>query len=136
MNYIKFKIWEILLLVYCYFSEIKELAVLIFIFSCFDFLTGVWKSKKINQPITSKRMRDSVTKSIVYGIALIVAFMVQKHIVKDLGVISFFNIVAYFIASVEVKSIYENLTIISGVKFIEVIKNHIDKTIYSNNKKN
>jgi phage-related holin len=76
-----------------------------------DFITGVLAARKREEPINSKKMRNSVTKGIGYMVAILVAYLMQKAFIKDFEVM---KIVAALIAFIELKSIDENLESLTG----------------------
>lgn len=88
-----------------------------------DFITGIWKSRKINQTITSKRMSDSIAKFVLYGLGVIVTYVLQHHIAKDLVNIMF--LFGGLVCTRETKSIIENIEIITNTKIWFYIKDHV-----------
>jgi p-aminobenzoyl-glutamate transporter AbgT len=77
-----------------------------------DFVGGIWKALKNKEPITSRRMRETVAKLAGYMLALLAAFAVD-HIL-DSGEISLARLAAAGLAIVEIKSLAESLTVILG----------------------
>jgi Flp pilus assembly protein TadB len=49
----------------------------------FDFFWGCAASKKINKPILSGRMRDTLVKVAIYGSSLLVVFSIEKSIHEE-----------------------------------------------------
>ena len=88
-----------------------------------DFLTGVWKAKKQGESITSKRMADSITKVILYTVGIIVTYVLQHHIGKDMVNIMF--LFGALICTRETKSIMENIEIITKTKIWFIIKDSV-----------
>lgn len=78
-----------------------------------DFATGIWKSLKRDEKITSRAMSRTVTKMLAYQMAIVTGFLLEKFMLSDSVPVS--KIVAGAIGMVEGKSILENLSIISGV---------------------
>lgn len=105
--------------------------VLFLIFA--DVVTGIMASYKRNKikfkvfsweswkHITSKRLGDTINKSLVYLLVILCAFIVGTHImqIEGLYVTKFF---AGAIALREIKSLVENGEIILGGGFISVLK--------------
>lgn len=77
-----------------------------------DFCTGVWRAYKVKSPVTSAGFRRTVTKSVVYLVAVLAAFLVEHFLMADFIPVS--KIVAGFIGVVELKSILENSNAILG----------------------
>lgn len=88
-----------------------------------DFITGIWKAKKLNEVLTSKRMGDSITKVILYAIGIIVMYVLQHHIGRDLINVMF--LFAALVCTRETKSIVENIEIITDTKIWFIIKEQV-----------
>ena len=99
---------------------VKPIMVTIGILLFFDFLTGVWSSIKNGEEINSKRMGATVTKMILYQMAILSAFLVEKFIITQLPLT---ELVAGFLSLIELKSISENVFKITGINFFSSIKN-------------
>lgn len=95
--------------VYC--APLVTSMIVVTVFVAMDYLTGIQASKKRNLPITSKRRKDTVTKTLAYQATLISAHLVEKHFLPEFPVL---KLVAGFVAYVEVTSIDENVKIITG----------------------
>jgi len=118
-----------------YFSPIQTLFNLIFVLVLIDFITGVWsaiikngvwKQYCVHIPfkkdpfcfrlplagLNSRTMKRSVIKILCYNIAILVTFLIENIIFGSGIVIT--KWVTGFISLVEVASIFENLTKISG----------------------
>ncbi len=77
-----------------------------------DFIVGSYASIKKNEPITSERIANTISKFFIYNLVVLSAFLLEKYIVKE---IPFQRIIAGFIAIAEVKSIMENFNDIYGI---------------------
>lgn len=77
-----------------------------------DLVLGVWASKKQSIPITSAAFGRTVTKLLVYEVAIALAFLAQHYLMND--VIPAASIVASFVGMTELMSCMENLNIIGG----------------------
>lgn len=85
-----------------------------------DLVTGVIAARKRKEKISSARLRDSISKCLIYQTAIITGFLVQNYIIDDF--IPIVKLVATAISMVELTSLYENLNTISGTDiFKEVI---------------
>ncbi len=89
---------------------ILSLGVLIFI----DFLTGIYKSYKLKEAITSRKMSLTVSKLLLYNLAILSGFLVETYLVEF---IPFVKIISGFIAITELKSVSENVASITGVNY-------------------
>lgn len=77
-----------------------------------DFITGIWAAYKREEKIKSARMRDSVTKMVIFQVAVISGFLMEKYLLDNSVPVS--KIVAGVIAATEGLSLFENLNTISG----------------------
>lgn len=99
---------EFIIFLSIYLMPIYEQGLAILVLMGIDFLTGIIASKKRGIPITSKNMRFSLYKLISYVIAMVSSLIFTQHFELNILVV-----VSFFIASVEIKSIFENLLIIN-----------------------
>lgn len=87
-----------------------------------DLITGVIAAHKRGEKITSARLRDSVTKAVVFEICIILGFLTEIHLTgPDLPVSKW---VAGLIGLAEMRSCVENLNSISGGN---LLKSLLDK---------
>ncbi len=77
-----------------------------------DFITGVWAAIKEGQKITSAALRRTVSKAILYQIAVISGFILEKFLMGDSIPVA--KLIAGTIGLVEVKSVLENTKRITG----------------------
>jgi uncharacterized protein YacL len=94
-----------------YFTPAVPLMLAIGFFVIADFITGIMAAKKREEEITSKKMRNTVTKGIGYMIAILVGLVFQNHFMPNFEIM---KIVSGVIAFVEIKSLDENFRIITG----------------------
>lgn len=95
-----------------YFYPISPLVHAILILFVIDWITGVWKSHLVKRRFTSYRLQKSVRKLSSYVIAIIVAHIFDDMVMHNS--LHLANITAGYIGFTEIKSIYENLSQISG----------------------
>jgi Bacteriophage holin family len=76
-----------------------------------DLVTGLLAAKKQNLPITSSGLRRTISKMLVYESAILLAFLAQQYLVKDIPIA---NIASSFVGLTELTSCLENIDIISG----------------------
>lgn len=84
-----------------------------------DLITGILAAKKRKEKIKSAEMRRSVSKFIVYQIAILSAFVLEKYMLQDLIPVS--KIVAGVIGMVEFTSILENGSAIAGKDILSLV---------------
>ena len=104
------------------FAPAKGMIVTAFVLIVVDLITGVLAARKEKQPITSAGIGRTVVKALVYETAIILAFLTQTYLTGP--EIPCANIVASLIGLTELKSILENLQILSGGQLLNMI---IDK---------
>ena len=85
-----------------------------------DLFTGIWAATRRNETISSAVMRRTISKLILYQIAIVSGWLLEFYILES--VIPITKLVASIIGMVEFKSILENVTSITGVKFKDLIK--------------
>ncbi len=103
-----------------YWAPIEAIVTVVFIFVFADFITGIWAAKKKGIKITSHTMRNSVTKLLCYMITIVLAFFLQKEIIK----FSWFeavNFASALICLAEFKSILENMGYITNSTIFKTI---------------
>lgn len=76
-----------------------------------DLITGIAKAMKNGDKITSNRMRHTITKGLMYQLAILAAFMLDT--VMDMGLMAS-RVVAGVIGIVECKSVLENVEAMTG----------------------
>jgi len=85
-----------------------------------DFITGILSARKRGEEITSKKMRPTIMKGFGYMSSILVAYVIQKVFMPEMEVM---KIVSGLVAMMELKSLDENLTTITGKslfkKFLE-----------------
>lgn len=93
-------------------EAMKMLIIGLFIFLLLDLITGIRKARLNKQAITSSGLRRSINKFIEYSIAIL-ASQVFTYIFKLDLTLSYY--VALFICTIELKSIFENISETTGV---------------------
>ena len=93
-------------------APIKAVIVTVGILILADLISGVFAAKKRKSPITSAKLRNSVTKCLVYQTAVITGYLVQMHLLQNF--IPVVNVVGSLIGLTELTSLYENFNVILG----------------------
>ena len=94
------------------FLPIKELMLTIGFLVAADMVVGIWKALKLKQRIRSRRMSDTITKLLLYQIAIMSGFLIESFIIAELIPIT--KLVATVIAVIEFKSIVESIESVTG----------------------
>jgi hypothetical protein len=116
-------------MVSAFFMPITGLMFLIWFAIFIDTITGVWKAKKLKQPISSRRLSAVISKMLLYEITVILFYLIDYFILNDI-VLTFFSvplmltkILALILVSIEVVSINENYKAVKGLDLWQAMKN-------------
>lgn len=110
-----------------FFSPIVPMILLVGFLLTADIVTGIWASRVRNIKISSHRMGETVTKMILYSLAIIIARSFEWVFFQDLEwQIPMASITAGYLALVEIKSNYENISYITGVDLWTMLRNRIE----------
>jgi hypothetical protein len=106
--------WLIPLIVSCFalLAPIHSILLAVGILIFGDATLGVWAARKRGDKITSSRLRDTVSKMLIYHAVLVLGFIVERYLVHDLLPIA--KLAAGAIGLVEMKSVLENASDILG----------------------
>jgi len=119
-------ILEILAFLAVFFVELSAALYAIGFLIMADTFLGIWAAKHTGgwKSITSRKAGRIVSKLIVYPLAIIVAKVAQTYLTPT---IPWIDVTAGIIATVEVKSIFENSSVILGYNLWQKIKKAIWK---------
>lgn len=123
-------IWlDILAFLAIFFADLQGALLAIGFLILADTYTGIWAAYKKEgvKAITSRKAGRIVAKFILYPLSLIVAKVSEQYLSPA---IPWIDVTAGILAVVEVKSIFENMSLILGFDLWEKIKKQIwkDKT--------
>lgn len=99
----------------------------------FDMTTGIAAAYKIKTPVTSRKMSRTISKTIFYTIAILAGVCLQFIMGDALPVT---KIIAGVIALVEGKSIFENLYKLTGINYLNSLKNVFQRNLNPGEKDN
>lgn len=98
-----------------------------------DTLTGVWKSIKTGDKITSRKLSSIISKMLLYQSTILLFFMLDVFILDEI-VLSFFNIhllttkiLGLTLFSIELVSINENYKKVMNVDLWSSLKNMLSR---------
>ena len=100
-------------------SPIHPILIATLILVGFDFITGIWAAKKRGEPISSAGLRRTVTKLLVFEIALVLAFVTEVYMIDN--ILPLVKIVGALVAVSELRSCLENLGSISGTDIFKAL---------------
>jgi hypothetical protein len=91
-----------------------------------DLFTGVWVAVKKGgwSSIKSARLKDTVTKFVMYNVFIITCMIAETYLLTK---IPFIAVALGIIATVETKSIFENIEHVLDIKIIRAFKELIHK---------
>lgn len=111
INFFSNFLMSILTYLIAFFSPIKFVIVAVGFIVMFDFILGILNSYKNKKPIKSNKMFRTIPKFIAYTIGVICAQIIALLFEIELPVV---NMIAGFIAYIELKSIDEKIKGITG----------------------
>lgn len=109
---------SIVIWLWAYFSPTFPMILSIGFFIACDTITGLVAATRNKEKIESKKLRDGVFKFIQYGIAVLVA-----HVIETLFVPQFptMKVISGFLAYIELKSMNENIEKSHGINVFKLI---------------
>jgi hypothetical protein len=119
---------KILIILSAFLMPIKPLMILVGLMIILDTFFGVWKCKKQGVKVTSKGLSSIVSKMVLYQVAVILIFALEKFMFGDFvqlfTAIPLFltKVVATLLVGIEITSISENIEEATGVNIWQRIK--------------
>ena len=131
---IKQSMFQLLAVIGAFFLPISGILFLIGFAIVIDTLTGIWKSRKLNIPITSRKLSAIISKLILYEVAVIGFYLIDYFILNDI-VMKFFSvplmltkILSLVLVSLETLSISENYKAVKGIDIWSAFKNLLQRS--------
>jgi hypothetical protein len=99
-----------------------------------DTISGIWKSVKLKQKITSNKLSSVVSKMVLYQVALITTYLLDIYIFGEffgmfISIPHFMTkMIAMFFCTIEVISLNENIEAVYGVNFFMMFKKILRRT--------
>lgn len=126
--------WPIYLsMVSTFFMPVNGLLFLVGFAIFVDTITGLWKAKKLKQPITSRRLSAVISKMLLYEVTVILFYLIDIFILNDI-LLTFFSVplmltklLSLVLVSIEVVSINENYKAVKGIDLWQSAKNLISR---------
>jgi len=110
---------KILALIALILAPIKAALLTVGFLIFLDLVTGIWAALKRAESLQSAALRRTVSKMIIYQMAVISAFLIEHYILAE--TLPMTKVVAGFIALVELKSILENSNTILGTDVFKLL---------------
>lgn len=119
---------QLLAVVSTFFLPITGILFLIGFAILVDTITGIWKAKKLKIPITSRKLSGIISKLMLYEVAVILFYLIDRFILNDI-ILTFFSvplmltkILALVLVSIETISISENYKAVKGIDLWQAMK--------------
>ena len=119
---------QLLAVISTFFLPITGILFLIGFAIVIDTITGIWKSKKLGVPITSRKLSAIISKLMLYEVAVILFYLIDRFILNDI-ILTFFSvplmltkILALVLVSIETISISENYKAVKGIDLWQAMK--------------
>ena len=119
---------QLLAVISTFFLPITGILFLIGFSIVIDTITGIWKSKKLGVPITSRKLSAIISKLMLYEVAVILFYLIDRFILNDI-ILVFFSIplmltkiLALVLVSIETLSISENIKAVKGIDLWQSMK--------------
>jgi len=98
------------------------------VFVFIDLVTGLWKAKIKNEAITSKRLGNTITKVVMYFLAIITSRVMDAELLKATFLpFTIAQLAIGFFSITEFKSIMENISTILGTDVWKFLRSKIDE---------
>lgn len=117
---------ELLTFIIIFFSPVKAAIFSVIVLALFDFVTGLAASRKKDQPWTSRRAYSSIVKVTMYSVLILASHLMETHLIDFLPLV---KLATSSIAMVELKSLYENISITLGIDLWKALKNVMDRKL-------
>lgn len=117
-------------------SPVKPMIYVALLAIIIDTFFGIWRSVKKGgwKSIRSRRLSHVISKSLLYSLAIMFVFLIEKYIAADL-VAHFIAIdlimtkmVSFFCVAVEVKSINESYEDVTGTNILKSLRTFITRS--------
>lgn len=100
-------------------APVKPLLIASLVMVVLDSVSGIMAAKKRGEKITSAGLRRTISKGLVYTVAILAAFVAEKYLLSELLPVS--KLAAGAIGLVELKSCLENLNVVAGGNLFSAI---------------
>jgi multisubunit Na+/H+ antiporter MnhG subunit len=124
---------KLLAIVSAFFMPICGILVLIGAAVSLDTITGIWKARKTNQKVTSRKLSAIISKILLYEATVILFYLMDYFLINDI-VITFFSIellttkiLSLVLVSIEIVSINENYKAVKGIDLWASLKNLLSR---------
>lgn len=108
---------DLFLMILVILTPIKAALITVGVLVIMDLFLGLAAAKKRKEPITSSGLRRTVSKLLVYEMAIILGFITETYLAGSIVPIS--KIISGLIGITELKSILESLDEVNGASIFD-----------------
>lgn len=101
-------------------TPIQEVLFVTMFLIVLDTLIGLYAAYKNNIPITSRKLGNTISKFLLYNLAIISGYLIQQYVIGS-DVIPIVKIIAGVITFTEFLSILENIQKVTELKIVKTI---------------
>lgn len=106
-------------------APINSVIIATFVLVLSDLIIGLIAAKKRGEKITSKGLRRTITKMLVYEVLIILGFITESYLIGH--TLPLCRIISGFIGLTEITSLIESLNDISGKNLLKGLVGHLSK---------
>jgi len=119
---------QLIAFIVLYLTPVSNFIHLVLVLVFIDLITGSYAAIKAGEKFSAKKLRNTIEKFVFYAIAIISSYILQM-IIDDGTEVA--RIIALFIGSIELKSIYENVSKITGIDLVAKVWDFMKEKIES-----
>lgn len=123
VEYIKSLLFSLIILI----SPIKEAIFAISFLISADLVMGIIASYKVDEKFSFKKIESTLIKVLVYNLLLIVSFVSEEYLMEYVPII---KICLSFLCIAEITSIGRNFQKITGLSFVNYLREYIKNQIH------
>lgn len=106
------------------FLPLKATLITVMVLTVIDLMTGLAAARKRRRKITSSGLKKTIIKTFVYEAVVMLGFLTEQYMTGN--TVPIVRILAGYIGITELKSVLENLEIVSGVSIIKLLIKKLD----------
>jgi len=120
------RLYSLLLSIALVFLPVKATLVTVMVLTVADLVSGIAAARKRRKRITSAGLKRTIIKTTVYEAVVMLGFLTERYMTGD--AVPIVKILAGFIGLTELKSVMENIEIISGMSIIKLLIKKLNDT--------
>ena len=106
------------------FMPLKATLITVMVLTAVDLATGIAAAIKKKKKITSSGLKKTIIKTMVYELVVMLGFLTEQYMTGDS--IPVVKILAGYIGITELKSVLENIEIVTKVSIIKLLIKKLD----------